>query len=85
MIGRTILARRASRMLAIQRLSQAVAAWYGLDARSVREDAARFGGEWRLADLPWETHKAVADYLCGRLLLPERVPGPRVMGSKSAS
>lgn len=68
----TILARRAARLLAIRHLGRAVASWYGLDDAAVLEDAARFAGERALADVPWEMHKPVADYLCGRLLLPER-------------
>lgn len=72
MIEQTILARRGSRVLAIRHLGQAVAAWYGIDAGNVLDDAVRFAGERALTDFPWEMHKPVVDYLCGRLLLPER-------------
>lgn len=72
MVEQTILARRASRLLAIRHLGKAVASWYGLDTGAVLEDAARFAGERALTDVPWEMHKPVADYLCGRLLLPDR-------------
>lgn len=72
LIEQTILARRGARLLAIRHLGQAVAAWYALDAGNVLDDAARFAGERALPDLPWEMHKPVVDYLCGRLLVPER-------------
>lgn len=72
MIEQTILARRASRLLAIRHLGRAVATWYDLDAGAVLDDAAQFAGEAVLTDVPWEMHKPVMDYLCGRLLLPER-------------
>ncbi|MGE0667965.1 MAG: hypothetical protein AB7O49_15520 [Sphingomonadales bacterium] len=71
MIEQTVLALGASRMLAIRHLGRAVAAWYGLDERAVLDDAARFGGERTIVELPRDRHKPVADYLCGRLLLPE--------------
>ena len=72
MAEHSVLARRASRLLAIRHLGRAVAAWYGLEEGGVLDDAARFAGERGLADVPWEMHKPVADYLCGRLLLPVR-------------
>ncbi len=72
MSERTIVARRASRLLAIRHLGRAVAAWYDLDTGAVLDDAARFAGGGTLTDVPWERHKPVVDYLCGRLLLPER-------------
>jgi hypothetical protein len=67
----TRMAVRARRILAIRYLSKAVGAYYGLDARDVADDAARFAGEGRLMDIPPDMHKPVVDYLCGRLLLPE--------------
>lgn len=72
MIDQTVMARRGGRLLAIRHLGRAVAAWYDLDAGAVLDDAARFAGERALTDVPWEMHKPVMDYLCGRLLLPER-------------
>ena len=71
------MASRARRLLAIRHLGRAVATWYDLAPGEVLDDAARFAGEAALMDVPWEMQKPVVDYLCGRLLLPNRRPPAR--------
>jgi hypothetical protein len=72
MIPSASMATRARRLLAIQHLGKAVAAYYGLDERAVVADAARFTGAAALSEIPPDMQKPAVDYLCGRLLLPDR-------------